>query len=647
MGPDNNTAEGSAKGALLSPGAESLRTTAKDIFSSVVGAYVLITLCVFPVFTTDMYFNILVDKYYFYLVSTIGATAILLVLTAVFAFIDSKEYSGENIRRITSGMKPRSLIKSLSVPDICVLIFFLVSGLSTICSEWLYEAFWGNMGRYSGFFLWIWYVVMYFLVTRFFRFKKIYLDAFILVGLYVCIWGIQDYFQLDPHGFLENVEAVDKDIFTSSIGNINTYTAWVAIYMAVSSTLFIVEGNGLFAGFKNVREMYGETHRGSGRVLTGGSISDGRSSERNSLKNIFCIRTRLIFSDIRMLFYLISTCIFFTALIMGQSDNSVLSIAALLCFLPFLAWKNRDGFIRYIIVLAAFAGSMWFAGAVSTKYADMVLPPDNGSMLISMSYKPFWKDICLGLCGFAIALIIIMAVVSVRRNVANTSTEKNHNGKTGTAENHRESSSGLYLCNYRNTVNKPLPNIIRFIWLALGIIAAGVIIWLFWDANHGGHPEWYAPYSNIMYFNINWGTHRGHNWGILMRHFSEFPLWKKLIGSGPETYGIVTRVFDYYEMKDTFGEIYDSAHNEYLQYLFTTGIIGLVSYLGWLSSGVFNIFTKVKHLPWAKACAFAVIAYGFQAFVNITVPIVVPVFLLMLAMGLAALREERQEKCRE
>ena len=62
MGSDNNTAEGSAKGTLLSPGAENLRTTAKDIFSSVVGAYVLITLCVFPVFTTDMYFNILVDK---------------------------------------------------------------------------------------------------------------------------------------------------------------------------------------------------------------------------------------------------------------------------------------------------------------------------------------------------------------------------------------------------------------------------------------------------------------------------------------------------------------------------------------------------------------------------------------------------------
>lgn len=607
MGSENNTAGVFAKGDMMSPGAESLRTTAKDIFSSVVGAYVLITLCVFPIFTTDMYFNILVDKYYFYLVSTIGAAAILLVLSAVFAFVDSRENSGENLRRITEGLKPKKLMKSLSVPDICVIVFFLVSGLSTLCSEWVYEAFWGNMGRYSGFFLWIWYVVMYFLVTRFFRFKKIYLDLFLIAGLYVCVWGIQDYFQMDPHGFLENVEAVDKDIFTSTIGNINTYTAWVAIYMAVSSSLFIVEGNGLFAGAENVRDMYGS------------------SSGANSEKGFLSPRSRLVLSDIRMIFYLISTCIFFTALIMGQSDNSVLSITALLCFLPFLAWKNRDGFIRYIIVLAAFAGSMWFTGAISTKYSDIVLPPDNGSMLISMSYRPFWEKICLGLLILAAALIIIMAAIS------------RSGGKEG------KDPSGLYLCHYRNTVNKPLPNIIRYIWLALGIIAAGIIIWLFWDANHGGHPEWYAPYSNIMYFNINWGTHRGHNWSILMRHFSEFPLWKKLIGSGPETYGIVTRVFDYYEMKDTFGEIYDSAHNEYLQYLFTTGIIGLVSYLGWLVSGLFNIFTKVKRSPWAKACGFAVIAYGFQAFVNITVPIVVPVFLLMLSMGIAAARNERQE----
>ena len=221
MGSDNNTAEGSAKGTLLSPGAESLRTTAKDIFSSVVGAYVLITLCVFPVFTTDMYFNILVDKYYFYLVSTIGATAILLVLTAVFAFIDSKEYSGENIRRITSGLRPRSLIKSLSVPDICVLIFFLVSGLSTICSEWLYEAFWGNMGRFMGCFMWIFYIAGFLIITLFYRPERWHMDLFLMAGMIVSLWGILDYFYMSPFGWQQGSIPYEALDFSSTIGNIN------------------------------------------------------------------------------------------------------------------------------------------------------------------------------------------------------------------------------------------------------------------------------------------------------------------------------------------------------------------------------------------------------------------------------------------
>ena len=569
------------------------KDTVKSIYSSVVGAYVLITLCVFPVFVTDMYFDILVDKYYFFLFTTICLAAVMVILGLVFIFIDGKENGGENTAEFLRGLKPKNLIKRLSLPDICVLIFFLVSGLSTICSEWLYEAFWGNMGRYSGFFLWIWYVFMYFAVTRFFKFKKIYLDAFILVGLYVCFWGIQDYFQLDPHGFLENVAAVDRDIFTSTIGNINTYTAWVAIYMAVASVLFVTE-------------------------------REGESSGEGSIESFLSEKTRIIISDVRLIFYLLSTCLFFTALIMGQSDNSVLSITALLCFMPFLAWRDRSGFIRYIIVLAAFAGSMWFTGAMSVKYADIVLPPDNGSMLISLSYKPFWKELCIGLLILAAAVIIINAIAA---------------GKKKAETNAR----GGYLLGYRDTVRRPLPRLLRYIWLGLGIAALMILIWIFWDANHGGHPELYAPYRNILYFDINWGTHRGHNWGILMKHFSEFPIWKKLIGSGPETYGIVTRVYDYYEMKNTFGEIYDSAHNEYLQYLFTTGIIGLLSYLGWLITGVFLIFKKIRKRTWAFACGFAVIAYGFQAFVNITVPIVVPVFLLMLSMGLAAVRAESQE----
>lgn len=38
----------------------------------------------------------------------------------------------------------------------------------------------------------------------------------------------------------------------------------------------------------------------------------------------------------------------------------------------------------------------------------------------------------------------------------------------------------------------------------------------------------------------------------------------------------------YDDMMNTVGVIYDNAHNEYLQYLITTGIFGAVSYVGLL-----------------------------------------------------------------
>ena len=42
------------------------------------------------------------------------------------------------------------------------------------------------------------------------------------------------------------------------------------------------------------------------------------------------------------------------ALAMGKSDNGYLTLAAFFGILPFVAWRNRRGFRRYIITLATY-----------------------------------------------------------------------------------------------------------------------------------------------------------------------------------------------------------------------------------------------------------------------------------------------------
>lgn len=599
------------------------------------------------------------------------------LLFLIGMFVDSRENGGKGLQEILASwdlgkLGPKGVLRRhFMCCDYFLLAFLLITLLSSACSEWPYEAFWGTMGRYQGAFLWIWYVVAYFMVTRFFRFRKWYFDVFLAVGLYVAVWQIQDYMNLDPHGWLADVVATQKHMFTSSIGNVNTYTAVIALYMSVSAVLFVSEKN-----------------RGLGRCQ--GMIS-----------------------VIRLLFYGAGLLIFFTAMITGQSDNAVLGVAALFAFLPFYAWKDRRGFVRYFWGLVLFAGAMLLTQRLTLAYPNPYIGFWSG-LLLGFCEKSGVKDLLLGLAQLAAVIWLLCTFLPVRirkeaqkaqdifreKKRSQGQGQEQYNLTAEDADSHTDHTSvshtvgtstkrasvRLSRAQYELRMEQKLPAAFRLIWLALGIAALLGLIWIFWDANHGGHPEWYAPYSNLFYFDNNWGTHRGHNWGILMRHFQEFPLWKKLIGSGPETYGIVTYIFDYNEMIDLYGETYDSPHNEFLQYLFSVGITGFVAYYGFLITGAvqawkgFGRHTESEQLSslrssvgsiqgsstagaaeienltslqrnngakkngaeanhsCAAAGVFAVISYTMISFVNICVPIVVPLMLMSLFAGIAISR---------
>lgn len=120
-----------------------------------------------------------------------------------------------------------------------------------------------------------------------------------------------------------------------------------------------------------------------------------------------------------------------------------------------------------------------------------------------------------------------------------------------------------------------------------------------------------------------------------MESFRQFPLIHKLFGSGPDTYGIITINGYYDEMVNRYGEIFDNAHNEYLQYLVTMGAVGLAAYVSLLVLAVREMIRNAKEKPYVMAIVFAVICYGAQAAVNISVPIVTPVMMTLLMMGVS------------
>ena len=131
-----------------------------------------------------------------------------------------------------------------------------------------------------------------------------------------------------------------------------------------------------------------------------------------------------------------------------------------------------------------------------------------------------------------------------------------------------------------------------------------------------GNASIISEVREIMHGNIRdeLGTNRIYIWRNALAAYPEHPL----IGTGPDTFG---QAFPS-EAQYKYGELYEKAHNEYVQILICQGILGLLCYLLFLAATLIKSIPKAFKNPMAAAVLAAFIGYCAQAFFNISVPIV-------------------------
>lgn len=299
---------------------DALCEVAGNVFSGIIAVFLAVTLAIFPLYYHDYYFDILVYKYKFYYMSVLVLAAVCLLTAIAFWFVDQMEYQGQNRKKLFENLRWKNLKRHMTAAEGFLLLFLFFAIISTLQSDYLFESFWGNEGRFSGLFLILLYTLTVFLIGRLGRMKQWYLELFLITGVLVCLFGITDYFRMDILGWKAGVKAGDANSFTSTMGNINTYTAFVALVVGTAAGLFAVE--------------------------------------KNVLRRIWYYAV-----------YLIS--IF--AIITGQSDNAYLALGALFGFLPLLLFASRTGIKRYMVLIASFVSVIKVIDAVNLKYADKVI----------------------------------------------------------------------------------------------------------------------------------------------------------------------------------------------------------------------------------------------------------------------------------
>ena len=145
--------------------------------------------------------------------------------------------------------------------------------------------------------------------------------------------------------------------------------------------------------------------------------------------------------------------------------------------------------------------------------------------------------------------------------------------------------------------------------------------------------------EHYLRFSDHWGTDRGFIWSHLLKAFAKFPLDKKIVGFGEETVAFI--MMEAYGAKGAarLGYYFDNAHNDFIQYLVTIGISGLLSYICLLVS---SVATCIKsNSIYKKALAFGIVIFVIQSLVNITQPITTPYLFVFIALTQCSVKEEQ------
>lgn len=174
-----------------------------------------------------------------------------------------------------------------------------------------------------------------------------------------------------------------------------------------------------------------------------------------------------------------------------------------------------------------------------------------------------------------------------------------------------------------------LQTLFFIITICVLLFVIGVFLWFTFIDKETALGSW----ENYLRFNSQWGSERGYVWTWLTQIFSDADIFHKLFGFGPDTTTLLLYKFYETEMTNELGVFYASAHNEYLNYLVTIGLLGLVSYLGMLITSIIKCFKKCKSERFYGAVGLAVITYSAMAIVNISQPITIPFLFLLLSIA--------------
>ena len=279
--------------------------TLKDLNKIIVYIFVFLFILAFPFYYKNGYYNIGFSKWAFFRFLTLGTIRDDIYYPGLLLIASSIEIVYLLIRRI----KYHEKIK-LNKLDILVFSYFIIVFISRFLAYDKWIGWLGYKGWYMGLFGQLAFVLVYYFVSRYFKFKKDYLSIWMSINIIIYSLEILNRFWIYiPNNLIIGLSRERLINLVSTIGNINWFATYLAITFPIAYILFIFDDD----------------------------------------------------QDIRY-FSLISIFISAMSFITQGSQSMIFAFGGLLFILLFFCLKNKIYLNRYFIILITIISSFIFIG---------------------------------------------------------------------------------------------------------------------------------------------------------------------------------------------------------------------------------------------------------------------------------------------
>ena len=136
--------------------------------------------------------------------------------------------------------------------------------------------------------------------------------------------------------------------------------------------------------------------------------------------------------------------------------------------------------------------------------------------------------------------------------------------------------------------------------------------------------------DDLLVFNDDWGTYRGTAWRISWSAWMAQPFWRKLLGVGP---GMMHTAVAQWAGADITARMktFYAAHNEYLELLLTSGVLGLAAWV-WFVAVHLRKAAQNWLRPGVAPVTLALVSYLAHAAVSIRVSMIFPEIMLLFGL---------------